>query len=196
MLPNFHRSFESEEKKEFLRSPRDRKIERIRERSVSLSVESHWSIVIFHGGFFGPAAARNCLMKPPRLGTAWKEGRNVAVGQGETPAFTSSRQRARVPRERLPRHDFFFPSPSVVLLPVRMFTHLWPRLIIPWRRYVYLPTDELYSAINLDWATRGAIRITTSYLAERYFSLMRNRCFTLWQSLHNSRLHECPGILT
>lgn len=121
MLPNFHRSFESEEKKEFLCSPCDQKIERIRRRSVSLSVESHWSIIIFHGGFFGPAIsfARNCLMKPPRLGTAWKEGRNVAVGQGETPAFTSSRQPARVPRERLP--SLFFPSPSVVLLPVRMF---------------------------------------------------------------------------
>jgi len=46
-------------------------------------------------------------MKSPWLGTAWKEGRNVAVGQGETPAFTSSRQPARVPRERLPSRGFF-----------------------------------------------------------------------------------------
>lgn len=68
----------------------------------------HWvaPVAIFHGGFFGSVAARNCLMKP-RLGTAWKEGRNVAVGQGEMPAFTSSRQPARAPRERLLSNGFF-----------------------------------------------------------------------------------------
>lgn len=138
-------------------------------------------------GFFGSAAARNCLMKP-RRGTAPSE-RKV-----ETLQWVKERRRLSLPldasssRERTPpesRPFFFFPSSAFFLPP--SWEHLsaydYARLFRSTGGCVYgkILMNASPKLIHLTWTgdPRYNVRVTISSLSWSIISrsLMRSRCF-------------------